>query len=525
MALAMPSAVCAIRLEGLTVRYGQTTALEDIRFAVAPGEVRGLLGANGSGKSTLVKVLAGLVPPAPGACLWIRDVPVDLPVSQRDLRALGVRFVHQDLALVNDLSVFDNVMLGKEFARHRSGLVDWKGARRAVRAVLEQVGLERVGLERVGLGGDDLDRPVGQLGPTQRVLVAVARATLDLAGGGVLVLDEPTASMDSQQVDRLRTMIRRLAEDDQVAVIFVGHRLKEVLSIVDSVTVLRDGREKVTTQAGGMTADTLLAEIQHAPLAAQPTGSPPRSHQSSESDAGVLVSSLSAGVLRNVSLAAPPGTVFGVTGLEGCGKDELVEVLSGQRRVPAGVLTVGGADCRFASPRDARRRGIVLVPADRKTGGGVGELTVQENLLLTRWRDFWRGRFRSRAARDAARELVERFQIVPPDLDRAFASLSGGNQQKVVLARSAGARPSVIVAHEPTNGIDAVSRTAVYAFLRDWARAGHTVVVVSGDLNEVATLCDSALVLVDGHPVTVLSGEELSESALLSAIFRSEAVA
>ena len=247
-----PSSADAIRLEGLTVRYGHTPVLEDIGLAVAPGEVRGLLGANGSGKSTLVKVLAGLVAPERGARLWIRGARRDMPVSPRELQAAGLHFVHQDLALVHDLSVFDNVMLGKQFPRRRSGLVDWRDARRVVRDTLEQA----------GMSGDDLDRSVGRLGPTQRVLVAVARATLELVRGGILVLDEPPACMDSRQVGQRRTMIRGLAGSHDVAVIFVGHRLKEVLSIVDSVTVLRDGREKVTCRSSAMTPDQLLNAIQ-----------------------------------------------------------------------------------------------------------------------------------------------------------------------------------------------------------------------------------------------------------------------
>jgi len=485
----------ALAIRGLSKRFGAQAALGDVGLELRRGEVHALLGQNGSGKSTLIKVLAGFHAPDGHAAAEVFGAPLRLGDAAA-ARAAGIRFVHQDLALVGGRAVTDNLALGSGYAGRR-WLRDGRERRRA------QELLDRLGIDLAA------DRLVKDLSPAQQTMVAVARTMRDgTAPARLLVLDEVSATLAHDEMAIVLDLVRRIRERGGT-VLFVTHRLEEVFALADRVTVLRDGRNVATVPVDGLTPDDLVELIVGRRLGElYPPPPTPRSER-------VLAArGLSGKVVRDVDLDVHSGEIVGVAGLTGSGREELPYLLFGAARWTAGELDIAGRRLVAISPPEAIRAGLALIPADRATQGTTPSLTLRENVTLprvpaTRWA--W---IRAGAEAAEADAWLRRLGVTPCDAEARLATLSGGNQQKVVLARWLRCDPSVLLLDEPTQGVDVGTKAAIYEQIAERARRGAAVLLASTDHDELASICDRVIVLCDGRAAAELHGTALTAHAL-----------
>ncbi len=498
----------ALDIRNLSRNFGGQRALRGVDFAVLAGEVHGLLGQNGSGKSTLIKVLAGFHEPEPGARLLVFGQEVKLPVPPGGFRRLGLSFVHQHLGLIPTLTVLENLLLTR-LATTQMWRIDWAAAAAAARATFARYGLA---IEPTML--------LGRLSSVERALVAIVRA-VEEAGGtrAVLVLDEPTPFLPRRDVERLFVLMRQLAAAG-AAVVFVSHDIDEVMEITDRVTVLRDGQVAGTLVTAQSDRDTVVRLIVGRTL----TAAAARKSVPATAPA-VRVQDLSGGQVERLSLDLQPGEVVGLTGLLGSGYEQVPYLLYGALPARHGrlVLSAGTAtviDLGHWTPAAALRAGLVLIPGDRPVAGGVGALPIVDNMMLpalaTRFRPWL---LRRPAMLRAARALGETFGVVPNRPEFAFAALSGGNQQKVVLAKWLQLQPRLVLLDEPTQGVDVGARQLVFRAIRDAAARGAAVLCASSDAEQLAEICHRVLVLARGRIAAEIAGPALGKQAIVSACY------
>ncbi len=453
-----------------------------------------------------MKILSGYHVPEPEATIEVGGRPLEFPLGRAELRAAPIAFVHQNLALVADASVLDNVRIGR-FETRPGWSIRWGSERERVAAVLERFGV------RAGV-----DDRLGDLSQLDAALVAIARAFLDLGegGDGVLVLDEPTAYMPREQSERLFDAVRAVAASG-AAVIFVSHRIDEVLSLTDSVSVLRDGKLVETAATASLDADTLIQLIVGGQVGSLYPS--PRPHRPGEVE--LAAEGLSGPTVRNLSLQIHRGEIVGLTGLRGMGHEEVPYLLFGAKRALAGALRLAGEEtpAKKMTPRRAIGSGLVFLPADRERFGGVGDFSVQENVSLPIMRRLFRhGRLDRRAESGAAAALVAAHAIQPPDASVAFGSLSGGNQQRTLFAKWLQVEPTILMSHEPTAGVDAHAKKRIFEALESIAARGGGVLIASEEWEDVAHICDRVLVFRDGRVNAELyRGTTLTEAAILAA--------
>ncbi len=488
-----------LSITGLTKRFDATLALDRVDLDVRAGEVHALVGHNGSGKSTLIKILAGFHEPEPGSAVSLGGVPLSFGSAAGSLAA-GLRFVHQDLGLVHTLSTVENLALGVGFETGRGGRILWGAERRSAQRRMRELGY-------------DLDprRPVGELGAAQRTGIAIARALRDADDARLLVVDEPTAMLPRHEVATLFDAIRRVRERG-MGVIYVSHRLDEVFSIATRATVLRDGRRVGTFP---------VAELDERRLVELMTGGADlEARADARTDGlqdGVLgVKGLRGAVLGGVSFGAAGGEVLGVAGLTGSGREELLPLLFGARERRGGAVRVDGTALPPGHPSAAITAGMALVPGDRHASGSVTSLTVRENLVLTDLRRHATrlGTLRRRAERAESRRWITSLDVRPSAPDAPFMSLSGGNQQKVVLAKWLRMRPRVLLLDEPTQGVDVQAKAIIHNLAREVAASGAAVVIASSDDAELCECCDRVLVVRDGRIAGELRGHGISSHEL-----------
>jgi ribose transport system ATP-binding protein len=483
-----------LEVTGLVKSFGGPRVLDGIDVTVLPGQVHALLGANGAGKSTLIKILSGMYTAEEGE-ITVRGV------AHRPGRDEGIAFVHQDLGLIETASVAGNIALGVGFPR-RMGLIDWPAVRRQAAEVLATVGCDL-----------PPDTPVASLGRTERSLIAIARALV--GDPAVLVLDEPTASLPAADVEVLADAIRRL-RDHGVGIVYVSHRLDEVFDLCDQVTVLRDGKVVCHEPVSGVSMRELVELI--VGKAVQQVA-PPSPHQDADR-CRLDVDGLVAEGAGPVSFSLGVGEIVGLVGLRGSGQESVGRALVGATRTLAGTVTLNGSVIGTGKPDSARAARIGFATSRREEESLAPLLTVGENALLNprltgrRLRDF----SRRSTERHIARTILERFHVRPGDPDRDILTLSGGNQQKVVIGREMHAEPEVLVLEEPTMGVDINSKAEIYTLLGAAAANGCSVLVVSTDADDVVSLCHRALVMNRGRIVAQLDRAELTVPNLVSAI-------
>ncbi len=477
-------------------------ALADVDLDVEPGEIRALVGQNGCGKSTLIKALAGFHEPDAGSEVTVAGKPLAFgdPTSAD---AAGLRFVHQDLGLVAALDAVDNLALGHGYETGRLGLIRWRRERARAREALQELGYEF-----------EISRPVGGLAASERTAVAVARAlSRHSTPPRVLVLDEPTANLPAAEAERLFALVRSV-RDAGVAVIFVSHHLEEVFGLCDTVTVLRDGRLVTTRPTAGLTESDLVELMIGRRLAQYDVPPAETAHQG---DVVLDVRGLATAVLGGLDLSVRAGEVVGFAGITGSGREELALALFGGRP-RTGVVTIGDRTVPQLRPDLAVQYGMGLVPAERHANAAFLDADLQENVVVASPAAFARRGLlrRGRERSDVARWL-ERLNVRPSGTQRAMSTLSGGNQQKVVLARWLRRQPHVLVLDEPTQGVDVGAKAEIHALVDQAAADGAAVVVVSTDHDELARLCGRVFVLAGGRVVAELHHADLHADRITAA--------
>jgi len=480
-------------------------ALNDVAFDVRPGEVHALMGQNGAGKSTLIKVLNGVHRQQGGSIRF--EGRMFRAVGPADAQRQGVSTIFQEVNLVPTLSVAENVVLGR-MPRHWFG-IDWRAARKHARALLADFGLHI-----------DVDRILGEYPVAIRQMVGIARAVATSAR--LLVMDEPTSSLDKQETEKLFEIIRRLKERG-VGIVFVTHFLDQAYRVSNRITVLRNGgrvgtfdtvrlskRELVGHMLGKTIEETASWESERPAKAPGATTSEP------------ILSARGLGRRRAVEpfdLDVRRGEVLGLAGLLGSGRTETARLLFGADRCDSGTLHIGRRKTRLHSPRQAIEHGIAMCPEDRKTDGVFPEMSVRDNIAMVVQRTLSRLGIVSRGAHlRIAQAFVKQLGIVTPDLDRPLKMLSGGNQQKVILARWLAGAPRVLILDEPTRGIDVGAKVEIERLVERLAGDGMAVVFISSELEEVVRCSHRLAVLRDRKKVLELAGDEISEKAVMIVI-------
>ncbi|KQQ92782.1 sugar ABC transporter ATP-binding protein [Leifsonia sp. Leaf325] len=501
-----PATQPVVEMTGITVEIGGAVVLHQVDLRLFPGEVHALMGGNGAGKSSLVKALTGAYRISDGV-VRIDGEPVVL-AGTADAEAAGIAAAFQDVDLCGNLSIAENVMIGHEERRWWG--ISWPATRRRAAVVLEEL----------GLGDLDLLRSVATLSPALQQLVAIARAMV--THPKVLVLDEPTSSLDADEVATLFRALRRL-RDHGVAILFVSHYLEQVYALSDRITVLRDGYGQGEYATRELDRAVLISKMIGKELTElRRIGSDRRAHRVEPTGTPVF---RAVGVGRRGEFEATDfelhrGEVVGLGGLRGSGRTEFGQLLAGVVRNDSGTFQIDGRPVGLPNPAAALRHRIAFASEDRRDGGIIEELSVRENIVLALQAIRGWARPISHAERDALVErFVESFGIVAPSLDGPARQLSGGNQQKVLLARWLATRPHVLILDEPTRGIDIASKVEIQARVAEMAKDGMAVVFISSELEEVVRLSDRIAIFKDrGKIGEVSNGPGLSVDTIIEMI-------
>jgi monosaccharide-transporting ATPase len=493
-----PSTTPLLAARGIIHAYSGKPALDGVDFTLRAGEVHALMGQNGAGKSTLIKVLTGVEHPQAGEILLGGERIA--PTSTLHAQTLGISTVYQEVNLCPNLSVAENIFAGRQPLKSwtRGGGIDWKTLNARAKTLLASLDVDI-----------DVRRELGAYSVAIQQMVAIARA-IDISAR-VLILDEPTSSLDSEEVDRLFATLKRL-RDGGLGIVFVTHFLDQVYAISDRITVLRNGRLVGEYPAAELRQAALVdAMVGRSTEAAAPR--PPEAATSSAADAGdanrVLHASGLArrGSVSHVNLDIRAGEIVGIAGLLGSGRTEVARLLFGLDRADAGSLSVKGAPVRLRDPAHAISQGLSFCPEERKTEGIVVDLSIRDNIVLTLQTQagLWK-RLPPARVRELTDRLAKMLDIRAPDLDGAIGTLSGGNQQKCVIARALATDPCLLILDEPTRGIDVAGKTEIMNRLVELARAGLAIVFISAEIEELLRVSTRIVVMRDRRQVAVLPG-------------------
>jgi ribose transport system ATP-binding protein len=489
----------ALTVTSMSKSFAGPRVLDSVSLTVEPGEIRALVGENGSGKSTLIKILAGFHLPDEGSA-EVGGESLLLGHGEAS-EAAGLRFVHQDLGLVNNLDAVDNIALGVGYPSFR-GRIRWRQERKRTRAALAELGYEF-----------DIRRPAGSLAMSERTALAVARAmTPRQTPAKVLILDEPTANLPAAEAERLFKLARRVA-DSGVAVMFVSHHFDEVFGLAQSVTVLRDGKHIITRPVAGLTEDQLIEQVigrklEHVVHDAR---------AAERRDVVLQVAGLGCDVLTGVDITVHAGEIVGIAGITGSGRDEVATaVFGGTNR--AGQVTINGTAVPPMRPDRAIALGMGLVPAERHANAAFMTSTLRENITVTRPGIHFRGGLlRKSPERSDVATWLERLDVRPRNSEFTMADLSGGNQQKVVLARWLRMKPKVLVLNDPTQGVDIGAKSDIHKLIDEAAAEGTAVLVVSTDHEELVRLCHRVLILRRGKVADEMEGGRMDHDLITAA--------
>jgi rhamnose transport system ATP-binding protein len=481
----------------VTKSFAGVRALRGVSFGLRAGEVHALLGENGAGKSTLIKVVTGAVQPDSGTLeVGGQVVPHMTPALAR---ARGIAAIYQQPALFPDLTVAENIALALETSGAWSR-IDWRGRRRRAESLLARIGAPV-----------DPDRLVETLSMPEQQIVEIAKAIG--ADARIVIMDEPTAALSEREVEHLFRIVRLLREHG-AGVVYISHRLDEVFALADRITVLRDGESVATRAAAGVTRSELIALMIGRELAAVfPKRAVPTGEVALEL---TRLSNRAAGV-HDVSLQVRRGEILGLAGLVGSGRTQLAETIFGLTPADAGEIRRDGRPVAIASPADAVRAGIAYVPEDRRQHGVVLEMSIAHNASLASLdRVSRRGLIDAAAERRSAQQYIDRFRIKSASVDADVGTLSGGNQQKVALARWLATAPGVLILDEPTQGVDVGSKAEIHALMQDLAEQGLAIVMISSELPEIIGMSDRVAVMHAGGVRAVLDRAEATQARIMS---------
>jgi len=489
-----------LEARGISKTYPGTVALDAVDFSLRGGEVHALMGENGAGKSTLIKILTGAEHRDDGT-VSLAGAPVEITDTAAAQR-LGIWAVHQEVMTLPNLTVAENLLMGA--LPRRFGLVDRRAMSRFARSSLREIGLEL-----------DVDRPLGSYSIAIRQLVAIGRAVR--ANARVLVLDEPTASLDAPEVDRLFDLVRGLAARG-TGTIFITHFLDQVYALSDRITVLRNGRSLGTADAADLPRSELVSRMIGRSLeeaVQRPAAKDSRPARSVAQFSGLTRDRM----VQPFDLALHAGEAVGSAGLLGSGRTETALLMFGAARTDSGSVEIDGQPVTLKSPREAMRHGIGFSPEDRKTDAIFADLSIRDNVIIAlQSKRGWLRKIPPSVAKAVADRLIEQLGVRTPSADKPIAELSGGNQQKALLARWLATEPRVLILDEPTRGIDVGAHADIIRLIEDLRDRGMALYVISSELEELLAYSDRVSIMRDRRQVRVLSGDELTIENVVEAI-------
>ena len=496
-----PETAVLLEARGISKTYPGTIALDGVDLALRAGEIHALMGENGAGKSTLIKVLTG-AERRDGGTVVLAGAPIELNDTAAAQR-LGIWAVHQEVMTLPNLTVAENLLMGA--LPRRFGLVDRRAMSRFAQASLREIGLEL-----------DVDRPLGSYSIAIRQLVAIGRAVR--ANARVLVLDEPTASLDAPEVDRLFELMRGLAARG-TGIVFITHFLDQVYALSDRITVLRNGRSLGTADAADLPRSELVSRMIGRSLE-EAVQRPARAKDSKPARSVAQFSGLTRDrMVQPFDIALHAGEAVGSAGLLGSGRTETALLMFGAERATSGSIEIDGRPATLKSPRDAMRHGIGFSPEDRKTDAIFADLSISDNVLIAlQSKRGWLRKIPPRVAKATADRLIEQLGVRTSSAHKPIAQLSGGNQQKALLARWLATQPRVLILDEPTRGIDVGAHAEIIRLIEDLRDRGMALYVISSELEELLAYSDRVSIMRDRRQVRVLSGDELTIENVVEAI-------
>ncbi|WP_234986560.1 sugar ABC transporter ATP-binding protein [Demequina sp. NBRC 110055] len=498
--------VSLLEVRGLVKTFGSARALKGVDLQVLPGEVHCVLGQNGAGKSTLIKTLSGAHQPDEGEIVWNGEpVTIENPVAALEL---GIATMYQELDVVDGLSIAENIYLGHELAR--GGVLSRREAAKRTRDLMKRLGHPQL----------SPSREVGTLSPANKQIVSMARAlSHDIK---LMIMDEPSAVLDSEEVNNLFRVVDELTSQG-IAVIYISHRLEEIERIGDRITVLKDGASVGSNLPVAQTPPRELIPLMTGTDVAHVF--PQRAPIADDAPVVLEVEGLTlAGVFEDVSLTVRAGEVVGLAGLVGSGRSEILETIYGHRKPTSGTVSVGGRRLKPGSVGAAVAADMGLSPEERKSQGLLLEEPIYRNATLSTFSRFAKAGLLDEAAeRRATEEQMKALELRPAEPNRITRTLSGGNQQKIMLARWLIHGTKVLVLDEPTRGVDVGARVEIYGLIRDLAAAGTAILVVSSEIEEVLGLADRALIIADGHVLAERSTADIDEHGVLDMVMKGSA--
>jgi len=483
-----------VRTSGITKEFSSVRVLDDISIEIRAGEILGIIGENGAGKSTFIKILSGIYAPTSGSIEFDgRRVDIrDAAAAKR----IGISLIPQEFNLIETLNVYENIFLGAEL-RTGGGLLDRRGMIAQTRELMKELGATV-----------DPVASIRTLSVAQKQMVEIAKAIK--VESRLLIMDEPTTVLTAREIDILFGLMRRL-KSRGVTIVYISHKLKEVRSICDRVMILRDGRFICLEEADALEIDEMARRMVGRELNQI---FPPK--RRSEGAVAFRVEALAVpDILSDLSFEIREGEILGFAGLIGAGRTELAEAIMGIRRISSGRIFVGGRELRIGSPASAVNAGLAYLSEDRQGAGVLTSFALHKNVTLVSLAEYAHPLISRAKELEKTRFYVDQFEIKAPSLDARLENLSGGNQQKVSLAKSLDTDPKVLIVDEPTRGVDVKAKRDIYAFIRELADRGLAVMFISSELEEVMGMCGRVIVMREGRAVGELTGERITEEEIM----------
>ena len=487
-----------LSMKNVSKSFPGVLALDDVTLDILPSEIHALVGENGAGKSTLMRALSGVSKIDSGTIYW-KGKPVEIN-QPRDAQKLGISMIHQELAIIPYLDVGKNIFLGREPQLKISGVIDWKKLYQQAQEQLDKLGLDI-----------NPKASVESLTIAQQQMVEVAKAlSMDAS---LIVMDEPTSALTEKEVEALFSYMKKLRENG-VSIIFISHRLNEIQRVSDRITILRDGKWIGTSEVGDLSQNDIVKMMVGREVEQS------AKKETKPSDEIILqIKNLSSGdEVHNVTFDLHKGEILGIAGLVGAGRSALAEAIFGSRKITSGHIELDHKKVMFASPQMAIEHGLGLVPEDRKAQGLFLNMAVWQNIVIAGIKKITRfGFIRKAETQKISASLVDRLSIKTPNLGQQVKNLSGGNQQKVIIARWLSLKPKILILDEPTRGIDVGAKAEIHNLLKELATEGVGVLMISSELPEVLGVSDRILVMKEGHLVAELDPELSSQDEIMQA--------
>ena len=483
-----------LTLKNITKEFPGVKALDDVTINIERGTIHGLVGENGAGKSTLIKVLAGIYQPNKGEIILDgKPCRFNSPI---EARRAGISVVHQEIKLAEPLSVAENMFLGN--VQLKNGLVDWKGMRRRAREIVEDLGMDI-----------DINAQVSSLTVAKKQIVEIMHAINN--NSRILIMDEPSAVLTDRELEVMFRIVKQL-RDKGITIIYISHRLDEIFGLCSNVSVLRDGRHIDTIPVASVDRQGLINM-----MVGREMGQEYPKEVGNVGGTILEVKNLSRGILQDISFEVKSGEVFGISGLVGAGRTELARAILGIDKPESGEVYVRGKKVHYRTFADAIRDGLGLIPEDRKLQGLVQIMSVKRNTTLVNMKRVLRaGVISSSLEEKLSKEYADKLHVVTPSMETEVQYLSGGNQQKVVIAKWLFQNSEILFLDEPTRGIDVGAKVEIYRLINRMAKEGKTIIMISSEMPELLGMCDRIMVMHEGHKMGELNAAEATQAKIMA---------